>query len=255
MDFVSKNSNTQRCGYGAFCMEETNEKICPISQEDLLEDDNMHPRKRIFISHSKDAKSIPYNVTDFKDWVSFQEEKGDEIKIPHCGLVVNQKTANNLKERMQFHLDAVEKYPLMTYEEVKKNGTAWIDEYIEKKKKGEDDIDLRNKINFFCDISTFSKKYLLLSTATINNSDLREIATDILTKEECKMNSFILRGTSIVSTETVKNYVFSVKTCYGIQHVPIRHRYGHGYFKITDASRFSSIGESLDKYNRPRCLQ
>ena len=239
-------SVSQISAYAAHCIGETNEQVCPISQEDLIENSSSHPRKRIFISHSKDSKSIPYNVEDFKEWVSYQEEKGEQIRIPHCGITVSSSSEENIKNRVKFHLEALERYPDMTYNEVSNNGSIWVNEYIDKIKRGDEDDNLRSKINYFCDVSHFSPRYLLDQSETKDNSDLRGKAEDMI--HTYGYGSYILRGSSIVNTSFVKNYVFSVKNVYEDKHIPFRHRYGHGYFRITRASRFSTVSDTFDNF-------
>ena len=231
--------------YGKHCVEETVGKICPISHEDLNETYDSHPRKRIFISHSKDNKSIPYCVEDFKDWLDFQESKGDSVKIPHCNIMVSSIEADNIRNRVKFHLEACDNFPDITYKKVLDSGSTWVKEYIESLTNNSDDL-LKLKIHYFCGPLHFSPEYLLNVSDTSDNSDLRLNAEELLVTST--VGAFVLRCSTIVDTDIVKNYVLTLKSQYGFQHIPFRHRYGHGYFAITHARRYSTLDDTLDNY-------
>ena len=231
------------------------ESICPISLDLINPNENKHPKEIIYISHCKENKSVAYEARLFEDWVksSTKFTQANTIKIPHCNITVNGNIANQIRERLQFHIKALDKFPDMTYKIVKENAEKWTEEYIDNIKKNVtlENNTLRDKIYYFCEPIHF-KKYLLYADSIENKKKLRVYAINLIND---KSNlSFIMRKTSIIDTKDIKNIVFTVKKNNEIFHYPLRHRYGFGYFFITKAEINASVKDTTDKYIGPSFL-
>ena len=227
--------------------------ICPISLEMVDPDENSHPKEIIYISHSKENKSVPYKARIFEDWVKSSSDFTLEntIKIPHCNITVNGNIANQIRERLQFHIEALDKFPKMTYKIVKENAEKWTEEYIDNINSTSDNSILRNKIYYFCEPIHF-KKYFLYADSIEDKKKLRQNAINLIND---KSNlSFVMRKTSIIDTDHINNFVFTVKKYNKIYHYPLRHRYGFGYYYINNAFENASVEETTDKYIGPSFL-
>ena len=107
--------------------------------------------------------------------------------------------------------------------------------------EGKECFDLKSKIYYFCQPSDFGDYFLN------NEKNNRETAIKIIQEKNIK-NGCILRKTSIIDTRIVKNYVI---TTYDKLHIPIRHRFGFGYYLITNAKRHATLKEtSTASWNR-----
>lgn len=236
--------------YDSFREQKTDDDNCPISLECLTTTDETHPRQNIFITTSEGLIAKAYNVLAFKDFIDYfdKHKKDTPIKIPHVNKVASYKIASAIRVRLKFHLDALNKFPNVTTKILKEESKKWVNQYLSSIRKGKEDLHLRLKIYYFCQPSDFGDYFLN------SQKDSREIALKIFNDKNIK-NGFIFRKSSIVDTVFIKNYTVSIiKDGTNYLHYPFRHRYGFGYYSITNAERYATVESTTNLFISPSFL-